>query len=236
MSDATNGESGIDSGDLDLDLEVDTEALRKAESLLDEDANLVEVAAEKPATGLWAVAAGVSRVIDSISGLFGRISQGFVFLVFAVGIINVVLRYIGRGIGEQLTSNRWIEAQWYLFALIALFGLAAGVKDGVNPRVDFWYADYSVKKKATVDLIFHFGLLAFSVVALRVLWPFVSRSISSREVSPDPDGLARWPLKIVLIFAFGLFLAQVVSEIVKSGLTVAGRSGRIERLTPYRVE
>lgn len=216
--------------------DIDEEVRREAESLLDEDANLVEIEAEKPATGLWALAAGISRVIDAISGFFGRISQALVFVVFAAGILNVTLRYIGRAIGQQLTSNLWIEAQWYLFALIALLGLAIGIRDGVNPRVDFWYADFSVKKKAAVDLFFHWGLLAFSFVALRISWPFVERSFNSRETSPDPNGLSRWPLKAVILLAFALFLFQVVSEIIKSSLTLAGRSGRTERSTPYRVE
>lgn len=214
----------------------DEDIVQKAESLLDEDANLIEVEAEKPATGLWAVAAGFSRVIDAISGFFGKISQGLVFVVFLIGILNVLLRYIGRATGTQLTSNLWIEAQWYTFAVIALLGLAYGIRDGVNPRVDFWYADFSVKKKAAVDLFFHWGLLAFSFVALRISLPFVERSFSSREGSPDPNGLARWPLKAVILVAFTLFLLQVISEIIKSTLTVAGRSGRLERSTPYRVE
>ena len=216
--------------------DIDEKARREAEALLDEDANLVEIEAEKPATGLWAVASGVSRVIDAVSGFFGLLSQGLVFLVFVVGIVNVILRYVGRGLGQQLSSNVWIEAQWYIFALIALFGLGIGIRDGVNPRVDFWYADFSVKKKAAVDFFFHWGLLAFSVVAVRVSWPFVERSFSSREGSPDPNGLARWPLKAVLLAAFGLFLAQVVSEIIKAGLALAGRSRHVERSTPYRVE
>lgn len=217
-------------------LAVDEDALREAEGLLDEDANLIAVEAEKPATGLWKVALGISQVIDKISGFFGKISQFLVFAVFLVGIFNVVLRYVGRAIGEQLTSNRWIEGQWYLFALIALFGLAVGIRDGVNPRVDFWYADYSVKKKAAVDLLFHGGLVAFSVVALRVSLPFVERSFNVREGSPDPSGLPRWPLKAIIIVAFALFLMQVISEIIKSLMTVAGRSGRLERSTPFRVE
>lgn len=228
MSEVAEGELAIH--------DIDEDAIKKAEALLDEDANLVEIEAEKPATGLWAVAAGFSRVIDAISGFFGKISQFLVFVVFAAGILNVTLRYVGRAIGEQLTSNLWIEAQWYLFALIALLGLAIGVRDGVNPRVDFWYADFSVKKKAAVDLFFHWGLLAFSFVALRISWPFVERSFTSRETSPDPNGLSRWPLKAVILLAFTLFLLQVVSEIIKSSLTVAGRSGRTERSTPYRVE
>lgn len=216
--------------------DLDEEAVRKAESLLDEDANLIEIEPEKPATGLWAVAAGFSRAVDKVSGFFGRISQGLIFVLFAVGLINVVLRYIGRGIGQQLTSNTWIEAQWYLFALISLLGLAIGIRDGVNPRVDFWYANFSIKKKAAVDLFFHWGLLAFSFVAIRLTLPFVQRSFDNRETSPDPGGLSRWPLKAVLILAFALFLAAVVSEIIKSALTLAGRSGRLERSTPYRVE
>lgn len=215
---------------------LDEEAIAKAEALLDEDANLVETEAEKPATGAWAVASGFAKGIDSISGFFGLLSQALVFLVFVFGIVNVILRYVGRGLGEQLSSNAWIEAQWYTFALIALFGLAVGIRDGVNPRVDFWYADFSVKKKAAVDLFFHWGLLAFSFVAIRLSWPFVERSFNSREGSPDPNGLARWPLKGVLLFAFGLFLAQVLSEIIKSMLTLAGRSRHVERTTPYRVE
>ena len=224
-----------DDGAIAID-DIDEEVRREAESLLDEDANLVEVEAEKPATGAWAVASGVAKVVDSVSGFFGWISQALVFVVFVFGIINVVLRYVGRGLGEQLSSNAWIEAQWYTFALIALFGLAVGIRDGVNPRVDFWYADFSVKKKAGVDLLFHWGLLAFSFVAIRLSWPFVERSFSSREGSPDPNGLARWPLKAVLLFAFGLFFAQVLSEIIKSTLTLAGRSRHVERSTPYRVE
>jgi len=222
--------------DIEPVMVVDEDALREAETLLDEDANVVEFEAEKPATGIWAVMAAISRVIDAISGFFGKISQALVFAVFLVGILNVFLRYIGRGMGRQLTSNLWIEGQWYLFALIAMFGLAYGLRDGVNPRVDFWYADFSAKKKAAVDLTFHGFLLAFSVVGIRVIWPFFQRSYEQREGSPDPDGLARYPLKAVLLFAFGLFLLQVVSEIIKSLMAVAGRSGRLDRTTPFRVE
>jgi TRAP-type mannitol/chloroaromatic compound transport system permease small subunit len=172
----------------------------------EDDANLVELVAAKPATGLWAVASSISRVIDAISGFFGKISQALVFVVFLVGILNVILRYVGRGMGKQLTSNLWIEGQWYLFALIALSGLAYGLRDGVNPRVDFWYADFSPKKKALVDLAFHGFLLAFSIVAIRVTYDFVKRSWEQREGSPDPDGLARYPLKAALLLAFALFL------------------------------
>ncbi len=224
------------SGDSSGILQVDEEALRESGALLDEGANLIRVEPERPATGLWALAALLSRGIDAISGFFGKISQVLVFFVFAAGILNVTLRYIGRAIGRQLTSNLWIEAQWYLFALIALLGLAVGIRDGVNPRVDFWYADFSVKKKAAVDLFFHWGLLAFSFVAVRLSLPFFERSFTAREGSPDPNGLARWPLKSVIILAFALFLLQVVSEIIKSLLTIAGRTGRVERSTPYRVE
>ena len=104
-------------------LDLDEDALREAEALLDEDANLVEIEPEKPATGLWAAALGLSKGIDAVSGFFGKISQFLVFVVFFVGVLNVVLRYIGRAVGSQLTSNLWIESQWYLFALIALLEL-----------------------------------------------------------------------------------------------------------------
>ena len=211
--------------------------MAEAEKLLDAQANLVvEAQAERPATGVWAVMQRSSQAIDALTGALGKISQALVLAIFLVGIINVILRYVGRGMEKQLTSNRWIEGQWYLFALITLFGLAYGVKEGINPRVDFWYASFSAKRKAVVDLCFHGFLIAFAIVGLRELWPFFQRSWDTRETSPDPDGLSRYPLKAMLVVAFVTFLLAVISEVFKNILVLASRSGRVDRSTPYRVE
>jgi TRAP-type mannitol/chloroaromatic compound transport system permease small subunit len=51
-----------------------------------------------------------------------------------------------------------------------------------------------------------------------VLWsslPAVRNSWSIREVSPDPGGLPRYPLKAVILVCFGLLLIQAVSELIK---------------------
>jgi len=42
------------------------------------------------------------------------------------------------------------------------------------------------------------------------------------ETSPDPGGLPRWPIKIVILFAFGLLALQGFSQIVKQVEIIRG--------------
>ena len=57
-------------------------------------------------------------------------------------------------------------------------------------------------------------LIPFSVVMLYVSFPAVRNSVSVMEVSPDPGGLPRWPIKIVILISFVLLTLQGFSQIV----------------------
>ena len=59
-----------------------------------------------------------SRAIDAVSERLGWLSIMIVVLTVAIGFYNVLARYIGRFIGMQLSSNVFIETQWYLFSLV----------------------------------------------------------------------------------------------------------------------
>jgi hypothetical protein len=50
---------------------------------------------------------------------------------------------------------------------------------------------------------------------LYVSWPPVRNSWSIRETSPDPGGLARYPIKTVILICFVLLALQGVSEVIK---------------------
>ena len=70
--------------------------------------------------------------------------------------------------------------------------------------------------RALIDLIGTLVfLIPFSLVMLYVSWPVVSNSFSIREMSPDPGGLPRWPIKIVILVSFVLLMLQGLSQIVK---------------------
>ncbi len=173
----------------------------------------------------------LSRGIDFVIEQFGRLSVLLVPLLIAVGFYSVSARYIGREIGRRLTSNAIIEAQWYLFSLLFLFGFAYILKHNVNVRVDFLYAKWPAKRRATVDflgtifLLIPFCLLAIYVSINPVLssWGRLPNgTFGTWEVSPDPSGLPRAPIKSMIIVGFGLLLLQAVSQAIKYAAILTG--------------
>ena len=63
---------------------------------------------------------GVVRLFDRLNAAAAWLARWSVLLMLAIGIWNVVGRYLGSAIGINLSSNGLIEAQWYLFDLIFL--------------------------------------------------------------------------------------------------------------------
>ena len=69
----------------------------------------------------------MNQIIAKIDGLTNRIGNwvGWMTLFMVLlGAFNAVARYLGKWVGVHLSSNAYIEAQWYLFSLIFLLGAA----------------------------------------------------------------------------------------------------------------
>jgi TRAP-type mannitol/chloroaromatic compound transport system permease small subunit len=171
-----------------------------------------------------------------------------VIVTFVVGFLNVVLRYVGRFIGVRLTSNLFIELQWYLYSLIFFFGFAYILKNNLNVRVDFWYAKQSRKRQATIDFVGHLvSLIPFCIMGIMVTINPVLRSWGllpdgswgTWELSPDPSGLPRAPIKTMIIFAFVTLLIQGIAELIKLIAILRGQEALVEAFhqdTPLRIE
>lgn len=171
-----------------------------------------------------------SRWMDSVSMTLGKISAFLIVLTVAVGFYNVVARYLGRFVGVKLTTNMLIELQWYLFSLIFLLGFPYILKIGENVRVDFLYANWDIKTKAWVNLIGHLFLLTFCVIGIGVTfypvmqsWGLLPDGTFGRwEISPDPDGLPRAPIKTMIPVGFALLFLQGLGEIFKNIARIRG--------------
>ena len=163
------------------------------------------------------------RGADRFAEWTGYVSQYIVLITVAVGFANVVLRYVGEVTGNRLTNNGMIEAQWYLYSLIFLFGFAYILKHQINVRVDFWFANQPPKRKAIIDLVGHLiSLVPFCLIALWISWDQVWFSWSIWEQSPDPSGLPRAPIKAMIMIAFGLLLIQAIAEVIKQVAVLLG--------------
>lgn len=164
------------------------------------------------------------RIIDALTEYLGTISMYLVIVTVFVGFANVILRYVGQFVGQRLTSNFFIELQWYLYSLIFFFGFAYILKNGINVRVDFWFAGQSPKVKAWIDVVGHLvALIPFCIIGLWVTYQPVLTSWGLRpngtwglwELSPDPSGLPRAPIKTMIIVAFVTLLLQAIAELIK---------------------
>ncbi len=180
------------------------------------------------------------RFADRFSEWMGAISKYMVMITVLVGFTNVVLRYTGERIGIQLTNNGLIEAQWYLYSLIFLFGFGYILKHGVNVRVDFWFANQTKRRKAWIDFVGHLiALLPFCIIGIWISIPQIQTSWRLNEQSPDPSGLPRAPIKTMILVGLVLLLIQAIAEVVKLVATLRGVADDLavqETETPVRIE
>jgi TRAP-type mannitol/chloroaromatic compound transport system permease small subunit len=161
--------------------------------------------------------------IDTMTTTIGRLLHWIVTIMILIGFLNVVLRYIGRYIGRQLTSNVFIETQWYLFSILFFLGFSYILKQNLNVRVDILYTKWSIHRRALIDLL---GTLLFQIpfciLGIYVTINPVLLSWQLREISPDPQGLPRYPIKAMIIVAFALLLLQGISQAIKYAAILRG--------------
>ncbi len=165
----------------------------------------------------------LSRCIDALNDWVGRAASWLVLVMVIVGSLNVIAGELGNIIHQKLTSNRYLETQWYLYAAVFLLGGAYTLKANEHVRVDLFYGNWPPKRKALANLLGSLlFLLPFCLLMLSVSWEPVLNSWVGWEQSPDPDGLPRAPVKSVLLVGFGLLALQGISEAIKSGAVLMG--------------
>ena len=164
--------------------------------------------------------------IDKISEQFGRLAAVAVMAAAMISAGNAFIRY-----GLDLSSNGWLEIQWYLFAATVMLGAPLVLKLNEHVRVDIIYGKLNGKWPVYVDLL---GLVLFLMpVMLLMTWlsfPLFLKMYQSGEMSNNAGGLIRWPAMMLLPVGFFWICIQGVSEIIKR---VAYLQGNYEMDTHY---
>ena len=173
---------------------------------------------------LFKTARRIARWIDRFTESLGQLVAWLVVAMVLVGAWNVVGRYLGRIVGQNLTSNTLLEAQWYLFALVFMLGAAYTLKQNGHVRVDLLYKDWSPRRKAWVNLLgCLLFLIPFSGLVIYFSWGWTINSWTVFENSPNVGGLPRYPIKSLIIVSFILLILQGLSEVVKSLVILGDR-------------
>ena len=160
----------------------------------------------------------LSRAIDWLNDRIGRSAMWLVLVVTLISAGNAVSRY-----GFSLSSNAMLEVQWYLYAAVFLLGAAYTLVQDRHVRVDLFYARFSERDKAWVNLLGGlFLLLPWCVLLLWASWNYAWVSYLIGEGSPEPGGLpARYVIKFVIVLGIGLLLLQALAQIAENALILS---------------
>jgi TRAP-type mannitol/chloroaromatic compound transport system permease small subunit len=160
-----------------------------------------------------------SRFVDALNEKIGLVANWLVLAACVISAGNALMRY-----GFSLSSNAWLEIQWYLFAGIVMLGASHTLRVNEHVRVDVLYARYGERARLWLDLaggvLF---LLPMAAIIGWLSWPLFVNSWEIGEVSGNAGGLLRWPVKILIPIGFLLLTLQGLSEVIKRAAALAGR-------------
>ena len=153
----------------------------------------------------------VSSAIDRLNEKIGWVCNLLVLLACGVSAANAMVRY-----AFDYSSNSFLEMQWYMFAVLVMFGASYTLRRNEHVRVEIFYLMLSERGQIWLDLI---GTIVFLIPACVLIgylaWPFAYQAYLTNELSSNAGGLVRWPIKFVLPFGFALLALQGVSEVIK---------------------
>lgn len=176
----------------------------------------------------------IARYIDALNRRIGQLMFIFVLAMILIGVYNATVRYLGGFIGANLSSNAYLELQWYLFGAVFMLGAAYTLQQDGHVRVDILQSRLSPRGKAWIDLI---GIIVFMLpFCAMVFWlslPWVASSWHVLETSPNPGGLVRYPIKTVVPITFILLFLQGLSQLIKA---IAVLRGYLPSIYPNKIE
>jgi len=139
------------------------------------------------------------QIIDKILKYLGFLTALTVALLVLLVLYDATARYLFSSGSIALQ-----ELEWHLFDLIILLGIAYTLREDSHVRVDIFYASYSEKTKALINVIASLCfILPFSLLIVYVGIGFVEMSFVQHEASSNPGGLEyRYLVKSLMPIAF----------------------------------
>ncbi len=179
------------------------------------------------------------RIVDAVNYRLGRIVMYGIFAM--VGIL----------LWSSISKTFFLPSLWTLevaqFAMVAYYVLGGpyAMQMGSNVRMDLFYGEWSIRRKAWFDaftvllLLFYLGVLLYGGLGSTAYslgyWGdeplsfFAGLATGSEEVgrmerSPTAWRPFLWPIKAIMCLGFMLMLLQALSELAKDILVLRGET------------
>lgn len=152
-----------------------------------------------------------SRGVDWLTERIGRSVYWLLLAAVIISTVNAIVRK-----AFNLSSNAYLEAQWYMFAAVFMLGAGYVFLHDQHVRIDVISSRLSRRVQVWIDVV---GIVVFLLPLCGfVIWtslPSLMTAWQTQEVSASPGGLIRWPLYALVPIGFGLLALQSLSELFK---------------------
>lgn len=182
---------------------------------------------------------GYIRAVDAFNGGIGRVMAYGIFAMMGILLWSIISKF-----GDQPSLWTLEAAQ---FAMVAYFILGGpyALQMGSHVRMDLFYDNWSLKRKAFTDALTVFCLIVYLAV---LLWGALGSTAYSLGYfgsdapgffiglftgSEEPGTLERsrtiwrpylWPIKAVLCVGILMMLLQALSELFKDIMRIRGEA------------
>ena len=154
------------------------------------------------------------KISKAVDWLNSQIGKHLIWLILASTVISAVNAAVRKAF--NVSSNAYLEVQWYLFAASFLLASAFTLLNGEHVKIDVIYSRWSKRVQTWIDVLgFTFFLLPFCAAVLWFSIPFFLQGYRSNEVSPSAGGLILWPVYAMMPLGFFLLMLQGISELIK---------------------
>lgn len=153
----------------------------------------------------------VSRLVDGLNERIGRVMYWLVLVAVIVSAGNAISRKV-----LNISSNAYLELQWYLFSALFLFCAGYTLLRNEHVRIDVVAGRFSARTQAWIDIFGTvFFLLPMAVLFIYLSWPIFIRTYVQGEISTNAGGLLIWPARFMVPVGFALLTLQGLSELIK---------------------
>jgi TRAP-type mannitol/chloroaromatic compound transport system permease small subunit len=160
-----------------------------------------------------------SRWVDALNDHLGRIVYWCVLLAVLISSGNAMMRY-----SFNMSSNAWLEIQWYLFAVIFLLCSGYTLLRNEHIRIDIITGHCTRRTQTWIDVIGGvFFLLPMAILIMILSWPVFWDSWERAEISSNAGGLIVWPVKFLIPLGFFVLTLQGLSETIKRVAFLMGK-------------
>ena len=153
----------------------------------------------------------LSKLIDALTERIGQAVSWLVLAAVLVSAGNAVMRK-----AFSMSSNAYLEIQWYLFAAVFLLASGYTLLRNEHVRIDVILGRFSRRTQVIVESVCTvLFLFPFCYKVITLVWPLVVNAYYDGEMSSNAGGLIRWPVFALVPVGFGLLWMQGVSELIK---------------------